>query len=57
MRGVWLIGGKSPEAKATLLHTHLLLEGREVMLYGENPYAMAQARSNSERVTILGFPF
>ena len=57
LRGVWLIGVKSPEAKATLLHTHLLIEGREVMLYGENPYTMAQARSNYERVIIRGFPF
>ena len=57
LSGVWLIGVKSPEAKANLLHTHLLIEGREVMLYGENPYTMAQARSNSERVIIRGFPF
>ena len=46
-----------PEAKASLIHTHMLIEGHEVMLYGENPYTMAQARSNSERVIICGFPF
>ena len=52
LREVWPIGVNSPEAKATLLHTHLLMEGREVLLYGENPYTMAQARSNSERVVV-----
>ena len=57
LRGVWLIDVKSPEAKATLLHTHPLIGGREIMLYVENPYTMAQARSNSERVIIRGFPF
>ena len=34
-----------------------MIDCREVMLYGENPYTMVQARENSERVKICGFPF
>ena len=51
-----VVSWQALEAKATLIRTHLLIEGREVMLYGENPYTMTQGRSNSEKVIVCGFP-
>ena len=56
IRGTWLIGIRTPEAKISLLQTNIMMNNIEVKLYPSNPYDLRAKRVEGERVVFKDLP-